>query len=349
MSGAADESGPASWASTTTLGEIAAWLVARRRVVLTTHVKPDGDAVGSTLGVTRALHAAGIDAIPWYFGPLPDWLGAVAGATKYRVVDQNGLPPEEPDGVLVLDTGTWTQLHDVESWLRERHAIAAVVDHHTHGDPDVAPRRWVEPGCAAVSQPAAELCRLLLGASRLDDLPAPVAEPLYLGIATDTGWFRHANLSPRALREAASLLAAGADHPALFEAVEQQNRPSRLALMARALASLELVRGGRVGIMTLRQQDFHDTRAAPTDTAGFVDLPLSVAGVMLSVVITEAFAGPHGTNITKLSLRSKEGPGAVDANALARRLGGGGHVRAAGVKMPVTLDEARRRLDAVLP
>ncbi|MFM9994373.1 MAG: DHH family phosphoesterase [Phycisphaerales bacterium] len=338
-----------AWSSNTTLAEIAAWLKTCRVVVLVTHVKPDGDAVGSTIGVARALARLKINAVPWYVGPMPDWLPAVANPTKHRVIDAHGLPPEAPDGVLVLDTGSWTQLHDVADWLRERHGITAVIDHHAHGEPDVAPRRWIESDCASVCQPAAELCRLLLGKPRLDDLPRDVAEPLYLGVATDTGWFRHSNVSPRVFRDAASLLAAGADHPRLYEAIEQQNRASRLALMARALASLEMLRDGRAAVMTLTLQDFHDSRAAPTDSGGFVDLPLTVTGVMVSVVITEAFTGPHGTNVTKISIRSKEAANAIDANALAQKLGGGGHIRAAGAKMPVTLAEAKKRVYEVLP
>lgn len=332
------------WASNTTLEAIAAWLRGLRRVVITTHVKPDGDAAGSTLALARALKAAGIEAVPWYFGPLPDWMQAVAAPTKYRVIDQYGLPPEEPDGVVVLDTGTWSQLHDVADWLKERHAIAAVIDHHANGDADTAPRRWVEVSAAAVCQPVGELCRLLLGKSRLDDLPAPVAEALYLGIATDTGWFRHSNVNPRVMRDAAGLLAAGARHSWLYEQVEQRDRPSRLTLMARALASLQMLKGGKVAIITLTQQDFHDCHAAPTDSSGFVDLAMSVDGVMLSIVITETFTGPHGTHITKISIRSKEGPGAIDANALAQRLGGGGHLRAAGAKLALPLAEAKKKV-----
>ena len=338
-----------NWASNTTIGAIAEWVRgggagSGRRVVVLTHVKPDGDALGSTLGVTRALAAAGVHAVPWYYGPLPDWLAALAGPTKYRVIDALGLPPEEPDAILILDTGSWSQVHEVEDWLRARQPIAGVIDHHAHGDPDIAPRRVVSVESAAACQPAAELCRVLLGVERLDDLPRDVAEPLYLGIATDTGWFRHSNVTPTVLRDAAGLLAAGARAPWLYEITEQQDRPSRLRLMARALGSLQELKSGRAAMMTITQQDFHDCHAAPTDSAGFVDLPLTVAGVMVSIFVTETFTNPNGTHITKVSLRSKEGAGAVDVNEVARKLGGGGHIRAAGAKLSLPLDEAKKRI-----
>ncbi len=333
-----------TWSSNATLEAIAAWLKSLRTVVITTHVKPDGDAAGSTLGLARALAAKGVDAVPWYFGAVPDWLPTLAADTKHHVIDNYGLPPQEPDGIVVLDTGSWAQLHDIADWLRQRYAITTAIDHHAHGEPDVAPRRWIDPSCAAVCQPVAELCRLLLGVPRLENLPQPVAEPLYFGIATDTGWFKHSNVTPRVLHDAAGLLAAGARHAWLYETTEQQDRASRLRLLARALSSMELLRQGRVAVITLTQQDFHDAHAAPTDSSGFVDVPLTVQGVMLSIVITETFAGPHGTNITKVSIRAKEGPGAVDANALAQKFGGGGHLRAAGAKMSMPLAEARKRV-----
>lgn len=335
-----------AWSTNTTLPELAAWVRTRTSVVILTHSKPDGDAVGSTLAVARAItlagKAAGIVATPWYAGPPPEWLADLAGPTTVRVIDHYGLPHDEPDGVIVLDTGSWSQLHEVEPWLRERHELAAVIDHHVHGDGDVAPRRYISTASAAVCEPAAELCRLLLGKSRFEDLPREVAEPLYVGLATDTGWFRHSNVTPDVMRLAGSLVGAGVDHARLYAKVEQQYRSSRLRLMARALASLELLDGERVALMTLRQQDYHDCHATPNDSGGFVELPLSVRAVRVSVLMTEAYAPPGASPLSKVSMRSKDGDDAVDVNAVARRLGGGGHVRAAGAKVRVPLAEARR-------
>src|SRR5262249_32121523 len=143
-----------AWASSTTVAEIAAWLATKRRIVILTHVKPDGDAVGSTVALARSLVLAGQkrgggagSASPWYFGALPDWVPGVTKKTETRIVDQTHRPEDhtrgasggEPDAVVVLDTGSWMQVLEVEPWLRERAAIAAVIDHHRQGSADMAP------------------------------------------------------------------------------------------------------------------------------------------------------------------------------------------------------------------
>jgi bifunctional oligoribonuclease and PAP phosphatase NrnA len=347
------------WGSNLTLEELAAWLRPLKRVVVLTHVKPDGDAVGSTMAVTRALNmryaaTRGIvpetgwpAATPWYWGPLPDWMDEIAGDVQYRTIDEQNRaehdPAPEPDGILILDTGAWSQLHEVREWLLARQERAAILDHHQQGDADVAPRRVIITGAAAVCEPLAEVCRLVLGLERIEDLPRPVAEPLYLGVCTDTGWFRHSNVTPAVMRLAASLLEAGVNHSLIFETVEQQDRVSRLRLMAKAIDSLELHESGRVALMTLRLSDFQDARAAPIDSGGFAEIALGVGSVEVCAVLTEAYVNAAG-NITKVSLRSKNRPSAPDVNQVARKLGGGGHVRAAGAKVAADLETTRRML-----
>lgn len=347
-----------AWASTTTIADLGSWLRERRRVVVLTHLKPDGDAIGSTIAVTRAINQAAAargtvlepTATPWYAGPMPDWAGEIIGPTDHRVLTQAERPDhdrrEDPDGVLVIDTGAWTQLHEVREWLLPRREIAAIIDHHRQGDADVADRRVIQTSAAAACEPCAELCCVLLGASSPARLPVEIATPLYLGLATDTGWFRHSNVSPAVMRLAASLLEAGVDHSSLYEAVEQRDRPSRLRLMARALASMKFHQRERIAVMTLTLPDFHECNAAPTDSSGFAELALSAAPVQVSVLITEAFVAdrdPAGS-VTKVSLRSKNGPASMDVNEVARKLGGGGHIRAAGAKVHANLAETTRRL-----
>lgn len=347
------------WATNTTVEELASWLRGLRRVVVLTHVKPDGDAVGSTMAITRALnlrHAAtgGIvpetgfpAATPWYWGPPPDWMKEIARETKYRTIDENNRadddPAPEPDGIVILDTGAWSQLHEVREWLLERTDRAAIVDHHRQGDADVAPRRLIVTDAAAVCEPTAELCRLVLGLKHVEDLPSEVAEPLYLGLCTDTGWFRHSNVTPSAMRLAASLLEAGVDHSFIHETVAQQDRLSRLRLMAKAIESMEMHDNNRVAIMTLRQSDFHDTHASPIDSGGFAEIALAVSSVDVCAVLTEAWVHDSGS-ITKVSLRSKNRPSAPDVNEVAKRLGGGGHVRASGAKVSADVDTTKKML-----
>lgn len=334
--------GEATWTTNASAEALAAWLAPARTAVVLTHSKPDGDAVGSTLALARALPACGTHVTLAYAGPLPYWLPALAGETPYAHVAGSAFDGGDPDVIIVADTGSWAQLEEVAEWLAPRRGHAAVIDHHRTGDGDVAPRRLIDVEAASTCEPMAEVCTRLLGLDSPARLPPTIASPLYVGLATDTGWFRHSNLRSATLKLAASLLDAGAEHAALYSLIEQSERPARIRLMARALASLEMHAGEQVAALTLTQHDFHDCRADPSDSGGFADIALAIATVKVAVVFTEAFVGDGKEPVTKVSLRSKEGPRAVDVNEVARRFGGGGHVRAAGARVPGDLHAIRQ-------
>jgi phosphoesterase RecJ-like protein len=155
------------------------------------------------------------------------------------------------------------------------------------------------------------------------------------------------------METAGQLLDAGADHTRLYRIVEQRETPERLKLLARALASLELLDDGRLAMMKLSREDFSTTKAQPGESGGFVDFGQSIPSVLVTCVLTEAAPGEYGpassdTPVTKVSLRSKpigglDGNG-VDVNVLAKQLGGGGHVRAAGARTSMPLDATARRV-----
>lgn len=345
-----------AWQTTTTPAELARWLAGKRSVVVLSHIKPDGDALGSSLAITRALNIAaggagsGFSGVAsraetWHAGPIPPWAGAIVRDTKMRRLEgpDPALPVGEPDAIVITDTGSWAQLEHVEEWLRARQDRAVVIDHHLKGDADVAPRRIVEPGAAAACELCAEVCRLVLGVGSVRELPEELAEPLYLGIATDTGWFRHSNTTPRVMRLAADLIEAGARQERLFELIEQRDRPSRLRLLARALDSMELLDDGRLALLTLRQPDFEAAGAGPGESGGFLDFVKAIETVRVAAILTET-PGENGRPSVKISLRSKGGPAMVDVNVVAAALGGGGHAQAAGARLDGTLEDARGRL-----
>ncbi|CAG0949713.1 bifunctional oligoribonuclease and PAP phosphatase NrnA [Phycisphaerales bacterium] len=342
----------ADWKTNASLAEIAEFLRGKRRIVVTTHVKPDGDAVGSSLALVRALNLPGAwgpwvpanRAEAWYFGPMPPWLRDIAGDTPYRVLDSGGMPEVDGlDAVVVVDTGSWLQLEALREWITARHEMVSLIDHHVQGNAAVAPRRHIDTSAAAACQPVAELCRLLLGKGSLAELPGPVAEMLYLGLATDTGWFRHSNVNHRVMETAGELLDAKADNVRLYQVVEQRESVSRLKLLSRALASLELFDHDRIAVMTLTREDFHGAHAQPGESGGFVDFGQAISGVLVTALLTEAEPGEFGGRgpVTKVSLRSKVG---VDVNAVAKVLGGGGHVQAAGARPSLAMDAAKREV-----
>lgn len=330
------------YTTSTTVPEAAAWLAQARSVVVTTHFKPDGDAVGASLALARALRQRGPDTHIelWYAGILPDFLDEIAGDTPHRHLDT--LPPTDqdtPDAVVVVDTGAWSQLESVREFLSSRADRTLVIDHHLSGDPSIAARRIIDDNAAAAAQLVADLCAAMLGLTPAT-LPEPIATPLYLGLATDTGWFRHSNVTPQVFRLAADLVEAGVPHTELFRLVEQRDHPGRLRLFGLALNSLELHDRGRVALMVLTQHDFKSAGAKPGDTGGFADRLLAIEGVLAAVVLNESH-DHAGEPVTKVSMRSKPGPDAIDVNAAAATIGGGGHARAAGARLRGPLSEAK--------
>ena len=343
-----------TWTTNTTLEQIAERLRSKKKIIVLTHVKPDGDAVGSTLGLVRALNkprawVQANRAEAWYFGPTPPWIADVAGDTPHRLLGDGG-PPEVDgvDAVAVLDTGSWTQLEAVHEWLAPRRDMTVLVDHHMQGDAEVAAERFIDTSAAAACQPVAELCRLLLGVADRTALPADVAEALYMGLATDTGWFRHSNVSRAVMVAAGDLLQAGADHVKLYQLLEQRETLSRLKLLSRALASLELHDHGRLAVMSVTKKDFAESGAQPGESGGFVEFGQSLPTVQVTCLLTEATASDFGPGadpkgpVTKISLRSKASGHEVDVNVVAKALGGGGHVRAAGARTSKSIEETKR-------
>lgn len=339
-----------SWSGNASVADAARALRAATRAVVTTHAKPDGDAIGSALAATRALRAIGVEATAVFFGP---WFSRfdpfLRDTPNLRLPEGDAsalsaLP--EPDAVLIVDTGSWAQLRDGKAWLAARAAKAIVLDHHPTGDADVAALRVVQTDAAAAGEIVGALCVELLRRDGARALPVDIAEPLYLGVATDTGWFRYANTTARTMRFAADLLDAGVDHSRVLRISEQSDRPSRLRLIGRALESLELLDNERIALMTISMEDFARTGADLEDAGGLTDLAQSLQSVRVVAVLTEVERA-----VTKVSLRSKpaaQGEPDADVSAVARALGGGGHVRAAGVRIEAPLAEARARVAAAL-
>jgi len=328
------------------LDEIAQRLRAAGSVAVVTHSKPDGDAVGSTLALARTLLLLGKRAVAVYPPPWQERFDAVVGDTPVVRLQPHSHSVDEarrPDAIVVVDTRAWSQVAEASQWLRDNADRVLVVDHHTHSDLDMGAVAAVDPSAAAACMLVATLCLRLLDLHDAAALPADIAEPLYLGLATDTGWFRHPNVDSDVLALAAKLLRAGADHAKLLRETEQVERPQRLAIMQRALTSLELLERQRVALMSLRQSDFERVGAERDDAGGFVDIPLVVRTVLVSAVLTEA-----GAEQTKLSLRSKGANLAsdivTDVNRIAMTFGGGGHVQAAGALIRAPLEQARTML-----
>lgn len=331
-----------AWETNASIRDVASRLSGASRALILTHAKADGDALGSVLALARALRSMGREATAVFLGPWPSRFDGIVGEGEIIKEGEGvftGGSLDEPDVIAVLDTGSRGQLDEACEYVEARAEKTVIVDHHAHGDAALAHTRHIDTNASAACLIVAKLVSELLG-TPINSLPKEIAEPLYLGCATDTGWFKHPNVTPECLRVCADLLEAGADHDALFRATEQNDPPQRLLLMQRALDSLTLHDERRVAVMSLTARDMESTGASRDDTGGLIDLPKSVGSIKVSVLLTEIEGG-----IVKASFRSKAGAGEVDVNLAAQKLGGGGHKHAAGAKVEGTIEEAR---DAVL-
>jgi phosphoesterase RecJ-like protein len=330
-----------TYSSTATLEELASRIRAAKTIVCTSHEKPDGDAMGSVLALVRAL--GGSHAMhAWLMGSVPPPMLAMRGDTEcHHIKTADDIPDLEPDLVILLDTGAWSQVEPMADWLAARADRVIGIDHHASGD-EVASRRYVDASAASCTMLVLELLDALNLEATVD-----VAEALFAGLATDTGWFRQANADAAAFAAAARLLALGVEKDRLYRMIEETARPSRLALHARALASVEWLRGGTVAIMRLSRKDFDQTDGRPSDVTGLVNAPLVVAGAEMSALLIEEKDGG-----VKASLRSKPpaelGGAFLDVRAITGRLGGGGHVHASGAKLDCTLAEGAATIDRAI-
>jgi phosphoesterase RecJ-like protein len=316
-------------------------LSTRKRVLITTHVRPDGDALGSTAALVMALRKLGIAAEVLLLSHLPSKYAFIYQQNDIPHMDvEKGWPAEFSingfDALLVADTGTWSQLPGLADHLAGLNGPKLVLDHHLTQE-DWADLHLVNTSAAA----ACEIVADLLEAWDVQ-LDQSIATALYLGIAADTGWFQHSNTTPKTLRLAARLMEAGVDTDAMYQRLYQNEKAERLALQTRAMQSMQLLADGRLAVQRLGRSDFIETRAGVPSTEGLINVPLQIATVQVSIMLIDSpEPGP-----VRVSLRSK---GQVDCARFAEQFGGGGHARAAGLKLDASPDEARQRVvDAML-
>lgn len=311
-----------------------------RNVLITTHVRPDGDALGSTAALQQVLTAKGIHCAVLLLSPLPPKYAFVFedAGVPFTAVEKD-LPADFSlvpyDGLLVVDTGTWSQLPGLQQKVETFAGKKMVLDHHLTQE-SWADLKLVDTAAAA----AGEIVGTLLERWGVP-LDSSSATSLYLALVSDTGWFQYANTRPQTLRLAATLLEKGVDADGLHQRLYQSERAERLALQTRALASLKLLSENRVAVMRITPADFAETNATRDDTEASVNVPLQIGTVEVSALLTRS---PEGLPV-RISLRSK---GKVNCAAVAQRFGGGGHARAAGCRIDEELADAVRRIEEAL-
>lgn len=304
-------------------------------LILLAHESPDGDAVGSLLGLSRGLRALGKDARP--YGPVPGYLrfllqggGAEASRSDYAGERLEAWPEGAIAVVLDVDPADAERVAGAD--LTDFRGEVLNLDHHVTNKRQ-ADLAVVNPERAAAAVMVAELLREL-GAQLTPD----IATPLLLGTVTDTGSFRHSNTDAHTLRIAAELLEAGGSLRAISEGLEQRS-PASFALQHRVLGTLEFSHGGEVVSAVVNDTMLQESGAGWDDAEALVGLIRSAAGTRLAVLYKDRGGA------VKLSLRSR---GGVSARNIAEALGGGGHEPAAGATVSGSLDDARAALEPAI-
>lgn len=330
--------------SNTTLAAAAGKLLqADGTIFITAHAKPDGDAFGSVVALAAALQMLGKKTFACFAPPVAAPIQELNGNHLTQVLRSD---TEVPDCALyvVLDTGAWSQVDPMRKILEPNLANTLIIDHHLSGDIDAA-GKYIDTSAAACAEIIAELLDEL-AKSKTFKWDETIAQALFVGIGSDTGWFRFSNTRPQTHRLAARLLELGVDHADLYARLHQTERPAKLALLTRALDSLTLLAGGKAAVMHLTRQDFEMTGALEEETERLIDVPQQVACIQVVALVTESTIqtedGPKP--LARISFRSKPGPNAVNVADLAGELGGGGHARASGAKLQAPIDEAVSRV-----
>jgi phosphoesterase RecJ-like protein len=305
-----------------------------QKPLLMTHVRPDADGLGSQLALADALRRIGKAprvAIASRLPPRYEFLD------PHRQVIEDFHPTGDgflsADAILVLDTGTWGQLDEFGPWMKARTVPKAVIDHHRTQD-DLGALRFVDTSAEATGRMAYEIIRAL-GAP----LSKEAAHHLFMALALDTGWFRHANTTADTFALAEELVRAGANPTPLYEQLYECAPLARLKLVGQALSRMQVRAGGKVAFTEVFLSDYGATGAVPGDTEDMINYPRAIEGVEVALIFIE-----QPEDGTKVSFRSR----AVDVSKVAERFGGGGHKLAAGATLPDSLIVAREKVIAAV-
>jgi len=306
--------------------EVRKILTAARRVLVTSHVDPDGDAIGSELAALSLLGELGKDVEVVNQEEVPQPYRFLPGAESILSL---GNARGGYDTCVILDCASFERVGKVSRLIDPSSKIVNI-DHH----PSNAYFGTVNLVVPEASATAAVLVRLI------EDLAIPIgperATCLYAAMVADTGSFRYSNTSAESLKTCARLVDEGADPSMVASQLFGNKGIPGLRLLGEALLSLEVLNGGSVAMISLRRESFEKHGAVFADCDGFVNYAQSIKGVRIGILLREI-----DRSLTKASFRSD---GTVDVDLLAREFGGGGHPTAAGARIQGSLDDVRKRI-----
>jgi bifunctional oligoribonuclease and PAP phosphatase NrnA len=295
-----------------------------RSIVISTHLNPDGDAIGSELALAEWLAAQGKNVRIFNHDDTPAvyrFLDPSGRIEKFGATEQAEFAAAA-DIFIVADTNHPDRLASVGPVLRSTPAVKVCIDHHL--DPDVfMDHAVIDPDATSTG----EILVRLFEHAAVTAMTPTMATCLYTAIVTDTGSFRYPRVDPDIFQTAARLIEAGADPVSIYTSVYEQWSPGRIRLLGETLASLRIGCGGKLASVSITRDMLERTGTKEEDTDNFTTYPMSVSGVTAGILFLETSGG------VKISVRSR---GDIPINLLARRFGGNGHKNAAGARISGT-------------
>jgi len=310
-----------------TISEIISALNGASRVLITAHMDPDGDSIGTQLVLRDYLVGLGKTVQIYNHGTLPDKYSFLEGidciqtdVTKYDF---------DPELVVILEATTLDRTGKVKDLLKPGVPIINI-DHHV-GNPMYGDINLVDENASSV----AEILFKILKNTDFK-LTKPIAEKLFTAILTDTGRFHFSSTTPDCLRICAELVEAGVQTRELTDKIYFSNSLKQMQVVGEVISGLELTLDGQMAMLTLTQEMLGRYGLEFSDFEGIVEYSMRVKDVTVGALFRDFDEG-----VTKISLRSRNG---LDVATLAGKLGGGGHFSAAGVSVRLTIPEAKKEL-----
>ncbi len=307
-----------------------------QRVAITTHQKPDGDAIGSSMALYHYLNQQGHRVevvVPTEYAGFLKWLPdndkVLVGP---RDADRANWIFEGADVIFCLDFNSLNRINEFEKPVQDSMGKKVMIDHHMDPRPFYDLAYWDE----TASSTAELIYRLIGELGDLDRLSLPTAQSIYMGVMTDTGSFRFSNTSPAVHRMVAHLIEVGVDVNAAYDNIFNQASENRLRFLGHCLSErLTVLPELKTAYFKLSREVFRQFNVKTGDTEGLVNYALSLKDINLAVLLSQQ------DDMTKLSFRSRN---EVSAAALAEQFNGGGHFYAAGGRIQASPDDTEKKL-----
>jgi len=298
------------------------------RFVLTTHINPDGDAIGSEIALAAFLEELGKEVVIVNSSPTP--LNSIFMAPPERIlVYPDGYTPsilDNTDQIIILDVSTWGHLGPFGDAIKESSKPRMCIDHHQGTGDGFADVLAIDTSAAAAGVLVYELIKYMGG-----DITPRIADAVYATVITDTGTFRFSNTDTRVFKIAAELSGRGVDPFTIHRHMFSKTRGA-VRLLGAVLRTMEMTDDGKIAWLHVTEDMFRESDATYDDSDGLIDVVRAIESVELCMFFKEI----DGGNV-KVSLRSN---GSVDVFELAKRYGGGGHRMAAGMTINGSMDQA---------